>query len=363
MTALVRRQFAAATAGDRGAFLAAWAARSAARQQAAVLYANLRALHVDAREPRVPSDSRASGAAGWVADVDVRWRPSGCDPAFSDAALRFRFSQQDGRARITAVEARPGARTPVWLLPHLVVHRTPHTLVAAGGTDTAARVSRLLTIARADVKDVLPAWRGSLVAYAPATAGAFRALLAAGPHDDDGIAAVTTTVDGSAAGGAAVAIVLNPGAFGRLGPVGAHVVVTHEATHVATQATTTPLPVWLAEGFADYVGIGAAHVSLELATRAAVGSVRHDGVPSALPSDADFAAATGPALEAAYEEAYLATRLISQRYGRAALVSFYDWVRMHPGRSALAFPTVLHVSRSRFTAEWQARLGGLARAA
>ncbi len=111
-------------------------------------------------------------------------------------------------------------------------------------------------------------------------------------------------------------IVVNPWVFDGLGPIGRHVVVSHEATHVATGATTVSMPLWVAEGFADYVGVGSVDVPLRVSARAAVRQIRKSGLPDRLPRDSAFHAGGGA--EATYEEAWLAMRLIARQYGQDA---------------------------------------------
>lgn len=362
----LERQSEALSEHDRAAFLACWAPQPAAQRQAARLYANLTALGVEAQRPQSAAVSVSDGGvrggdSAWTRDEDVAWRltGSGASSAFSIAHLTYRFERSAAGALISSVVATSDDRRPVWLLPRLVVRQTPRTMVAAGDAATAARVNRLLVFAVAAVRRVLPAWRGQLVAYAPTTARAFAALVAADPHQYDGIAAVTTTVDGSDRVTAPVAIVLNPAEFGSLGPIGAHVVVTHEATHVATHAATATMPLWLAEGFADYVGVGSTEVAMSVAARAAIRVVQRDGAPESLPSDAAFAVG-GAHLEATYEEAWLAAVVIARRYGRLALVAFYRWVEAHPATPSAGFSAVLHTSRAVFTRRWRHELEVLA---
>lgn len=70
-----------------------------------------------------------------------------------------------------------------------------------------------------------------------------------------GIAAVTTGETGGREHAPADRIIVNPDAYGLLGSLGKQVVLTHETTHVATRAdTTSATPLWLSEGYADWVG-------------------------------------------------------------------------------------------------------------
>ena len=150
---------------------------------------------------------------------------------------------------------------------------------------------------------------------------------------------------------------INPTVFDDLGPIGSHVVITHESTHVATAATTVTLPLWVAEGFADYVGVGAVDVPLSVSARAALRDVRRHGVPRHLPGDSQF---SGSSIEVAYEQAWLAMRVIARDYGRRQLVAFYEDVVHRPYAVRSAVRDNLSTSLSGLTQTWRTYLKGLA---
>ena len=106
------------------------------------------------------------------------------------------------------------------------------------------------------VREVLPSWRTGLVVEVPSSVATLHEALASDPGTYTGIAAVTTTTDGSLAPDAPVHVFVNPVIFGQLRPTGSQVVMSHEAVHVATEAATNnTMPLWLLEGFADYVAL------------------------------------------------------------------------------------------------------------
>ncbi len=358
--AVVQRQVRALRERDRRGFLADWLDAPATQRAASDAYANLVALGVVIAGSRLTSNATSRHADTWSIGIDVSWRAAGFDASPSSSVLVYRFADSGGRALLTGIETADHARLPIWLLPALEVRRSPRTLVATADETTATRLSRLLRSAVAAVGDVLPGWHGRLVGYEPSTPRQFAALVGATVYDDAGIAAVTTTVDGSHAASTPVAIVVNPAVFDTLGPVGAHVVVAHEATHAATGAATVDMPLWVAEGFADYVGIGAVAVPTPVAASAALRLVRRQDAPARLPDDASFAI-RGASLEATYEQAWLAATLIARRHGRSALVAFYREVQAHPDGIDAAFSSVLHTSRAAFTQSWRRNLERLAR--
>ena len=181
------------------------------------------------------------------------------------------------------------------------------------------------------------------------------------PGQYDNIAAVTTSADGSLAPDAPVRVFVNPQVFAGLKPRGAQVVMSHETTHVATDAPFSSMPTWLLEGFADFVALDRAGVPVELAARQILARIRKEGLPRGLPSTRDLdPSANG--LGATYEEAWLACRFLAQEYGARALVRFYRTV--DGGASTqTAFRSVLGTSQGQFVSRWRddlARLAGVA---
>src|SRR6187200_3241216 len=117
------------------------------------------------------------------------------------------------------------------------------------------------------------------------------------------------------------------------------------------------LPLWLLEGFADYValrgvGLPPSTIAVRLLSR-----VHDQGPPHRLPRAAAFGAASA-SLGRAYQEAWLACRLIAARFGQAALVRLYHRSMRVGLRPALQ--QVLHIDRQRLTRLWRANLERLA---
>ena len=230
-------------------------------------------------------------------------------------------------------------------------------MVAVAGT-SAGRYPRLVAGAVRQVSRVLPEWKGALLVEVPESREELDAALQSQPGQYDNIAAVTTTADGSLAPGAPVRVFVNPIVFGRLKDRGAQVVMSHEATHVATGATFASMPTWLLEGFADYVALDRAGVPVDLAAGQILARIRKEGLPDGLPTSEDLDP-TANGLGATYEEAWLACRFLAQEYGGPAMVRFYRTVS--DGASTQeAFRSVLGTTQRAFVAEWRADLGRLA---
>jgi hypothetical protein len=325
----------------------------------ASVVANARSLRVRDFTLRYVDEEGALAPDGsWSAAVDATWGFAGFDrtPARTEVTVRF---VDDGDRVALAGVGGDGHRAPLWLSAPVQVRRTPDTLVlAAGSSAQADDYARRAAAAVPVVRRVLPAWRPRLVVEVPASGAALDRTLAADPGQYANIAAVTTTVDGSVDRGAPVHVFVNPDVFGRLEPQGAQVVMSHEAVHVATDAATSDLPLWLLEGFADYVALRDVDLPLSTTAGQVIRQVRRNGPPDHLPGRAEFD--TGAtALGAAYESAWLACRLLARSGGEQALVRLY---RLVDGGRALAsaLRATFGLTPGALTRAWRRSLSDLA---
>jgi hypothetical protein len=293
------------------------------------------------------------------AAVDATWGFRGFDRAPARAEVVVHLRSDGDRIALTGVGGGDRA-SPLWLSGPLQVRRTQRTLVMVDGTAAAAdRYARRAAAAVPVVRRVLPRWRRGLVVEVPASVGDLDRTLAAAPGSYDQIAAVTTSADGSQAPDAPVHVFVNRGVFDRLKPTGAQVVMSHEATHVATDAWMSTMPLWLLEGFADYVALRDVDLPLSTAAAQIIAEVRREGPPRALP-DADAFGTRTTGLGATYESAWLACRLLARDGGEHALVSFYDGVDGGADLGA-ALQTSFGLTVAGFTQRWRALLSDLAR--
>lgn len=316
-----------------------------------------------------PADTAADPAVGRaVAVVEVVWERAGWSVAATNE-LELVHTVDDASTESSAgqpvgglldLEARAGEPAPLWALAPLDVMTTRGgaTVVGLAGRVARGELLRLVAAADREVAAVLPdsGARTPLLVVAPGTATQF-ADLVADRSDYAAIAAVTTTADGSVRSQSPVQVLLNPPVFDRLGPVAAGVVLAHEATHVVTGATSVRLPLWVAEGFADYVALRDGDVPVRVAAGRAIAAARRDGVPRELPSAADFAT-DAHGLGRAYELAWLAFRVLDQRVGTDATVDFYRAaVAGDAAGPALRATTGLGVGE--LTRSWRAELDRL----
>ncbi|MFI6477873.1 hypothetical protein ACIBH1_08085 [Nonomuraea sp. NPDC050663] len=142
------------------------------------------------------------------------------------------------------------------------------------------------------------------------------------PASDAGAAALARTgaVDGLAALADRGRVIVVPSTFATLSPTGRDVVLAHELTHVA--AGTGRAPLWLREGLADYVAYRDAGLPVPVAAAELAAEVRAGHVPHRLPGPEAFAPG-GTRLAQAYQESWLACRMIAAEFGEERLVRLY----------------------------------------
>ncbi|MGI5501790.1 hypothetical protein [Lentzea sp. CA-135723] len=190
---------------------------------------------------------------------------------------------------------------------------TESVLTASSGTVTssscdgelAARVSGLLDSSVREVGDILDiGWARHVDVVVPASDGELVALVGPAFADMAGIA----IRDGSGQ-----KVVINRVRAAALTDLELRVLLRHEITHVATRdLTSDSAPLWLVEGFADWV----AFHGLGLSLRQAAPLLEPD--VSALPSDFG-----GPGRDLAYQQAYSIMVYLESRLGERGVVDFF----------------------------------------
>lgn len=282
--------------------------------------------------------ARRSAMAGLAAGL-VLAAASGAAPV---AGPRASAEAAPGVAPGAASDAAPGAASDAaaWAVPgpapwagelagvralwrdELRVARGERSLIAGRGTDPGLLddLARRADVAGERVRRVLGRAVRPLV-LVPAT-GAEAARLAR-----------VTGVDGLAAVADGRRVIVVPEGFARLSPLGRDVVLTHELTHVA--AGTRGLPVWLYEGFADYVAYRDTGLEVTVAAAELAARVRAGRMPGELPGPGDFGG-QGDAAARAYQEAWLACRYLAERLGEATLVRLYGEAQSVGADRALA---------------------------
>jgi hypothetical protein len=314
------------------------------------------------------------GADAWVARVPGSYSLRGYDSGKRSYESYFTVIHRDGVWRL-ADDRDGGTQQQLWDLPGLRVVSDGRVLVAGNVPEASLRA--YLRLGRQAIRDVATvwtvAWPRRLVVVAPSTTSEARDQLAVEQSDLGQVAAVTDGPQSPESGlSLADRIVVNPGAFARLRPAGRQVVLSHEATHVAVRASAGgQVPIWLSEGFADYVGYRPVGLTRQVVAADLLKQVRAGRVPAALPGDSAFDPSRST-IAPSYNGAWLAVCLIADRWGERRLVSFYRAAAgantgeqvsaaQVEARTDRAFTRMLDTSRAAFTARWRSYLVTLAR--
>lgn len=303
---------------------------------------------------------RTDGSASAV--VEVRWKAepgsvlAGARTTGADVTLRV-VPTKDGTFSVVDSGSSDQYRLPLWLAGRLQVSDVGSARVVSvdGGVpdvDTRGQTR----VAQRQVDRVVPAAERAdqderLLVVAPHTRSQAAQLLGRTPADVEQIAAVTTTVDGESA--TPPLIVLNPGLFATMDARAQQVVMSHEATHLLV-GTSSDLPPWVAEGFADFVALHDDTAPLSLSAGQVLRQVKADGAPRALPEQADFDGSTH-GLGATYESAWMVFRMLAESHSDASIVAFYAAVR--DGESVgSAAEQHLDLSIAQITRQWRSYL-------
>ncbi|MBO0513676.1 hypothetical protein J0695_17975 [Streptomyces beijiangensis] len=358
--AVLDRRAAAVVDRDESAYLTAVEPQATAERAVEQReFRNLAEIPLGSWGYRVKS-VRHTGARA-TAEVELRYRIKGYDLSPVVSARTLKLAEHGGRWYIATDRPGKGAGRLLWQQGKVTAVAGGHSLVLGVG-----QRARLLREVAAVADRAVPAvdsawqekWSGRVVVLMPSSLEAMASLLGAPAASYRGIAAVTTGEAGSSGSAPADRVIINPQAFAVLGEFGQRVVVTHETTHVATRThTTAATPLWLSEGFADWVAYRGSGRTAPQAAPELQSAVRSGSLPATLPTDEDFGfGGDADKLARAYEGGWLACKLIAQKWGEAKLTAFYRAVGAHKTRDGAvekAMNDVLGTTPEDFAARWR----------
>ena len=315
---------------------------------------NAKAIGINGVSMRYIDAATAAAADGsWTGDVIISWRVRGEKPA--EEQIGVTFAQSGGAGQISGFGGT-GRPVPLWLLAPVTVTRSGGVTVISEGRNPAPYL-RMGLRAIQQVQQTLAWPNAHLTLEVPADESTLEEVSGSAAGSYKGVAAFTGPVDGRTQG--PVHIFINPAVIGT--GRDAQIVLTHEATHAATDAATNPrLPAWVREGFADYVALRAQTLPLRVSADRVLATVRKSGPPAALPTDADFNSLAEDFGEE-YQFAWLVWRYLGETGGPAAAVRFYNAVGAGASVDSALRATYNGLSEAALTAQWRAYLVKLAR--
>ncbi|GDY30380.1 hypothetical protein [Gandjariella thermophila] len=380
---LLHRRAVAVLGRDEAGFMATVdpGADPSFRAAQRALFRDLGGVPLRVWEYRVdPDDALDPGSPAALAGADELWAPrvvlryalAEVDEVPTTRPMGYLFDRRGPDWYLASDTALAAAGRDTWrgpwdFGPCLVRHTRSGLVIAhpgAEGTALADRVAAELDAAVGAVAAVWGAgWPRRVAVLVPAGGAEMRALV--GPEFSvDAIAAVAIADRVSLAGHTAEGqrVVLNADTAGRMSTQTLRVVLRHEVTHVAARAATVDgAPMWLLEGFADYLGYRDSGIPLAQAAGDLADLVRAGRTPDALPDDADFRAGAAR-LDLAYQEAWTAVRYLAERVGEPRLVELYRRIAglARPSWSEVdaALRAVAGIDHAGLVAGWRNYLSG-----
>lgn len=345
-------------ATSRAAFLAAAGDSAAGRAWATQTYDNITALGATGISMRfiTGGDSGTVAAGSTQAKVAVSWRPGPASGLVQvetqESMVTFALDRLKGQTFAVRDVQRDSGVVPLWLAGKLDVVRSPGaTVISIDGGNASQPIADESDKAHAAVSKVVTSATERLVVVSPHTQSQAAELVDQTTDQIAQIAAVTTTLDGSDSPKAATMILLNPMVFNTMDARAAQVVMSHEATHMMTNAVTSNLETWVSEGFADYVALHDDKAPLSVSAGQILRSVKLGGAPAHLPTTSEFGS-TQHGLGATYESAWMIYRMLGATYGDPAVLMFYN-AALHGETTAKAAKTAFGLSIADITNEWR----------
>lgn len=352
--------------GDRSAFLSPLddAARSLKDRQS-TFYDNIHgvplASWVSTLDPETAQRMPDAGVETWSYSVVTVYAFAGLGDEKAVLDQRVDVARRPEGWRITDIADQQTHTEPWDIGRTTAVHDGRIVVLGIGASKkelTAVELQAAAAVPRVDA-----VWRGrwehGAVVVMPADAT--EAATLSGTAQIEPLAAVATGGSGVDAAGHLRRwdrVVINPSAWKRMSDTGRLVVLTHELTHVATGSLGS-VPMWVSEGFADYIGWKRSGVATETIAEELRTEVRNGDVPKDLPDEADFHSRR---VDEAYEEAWLAARYIAFRYGEDRLLRVYRGMAARSGTTKAdqdhVLRSVLGVSRSAFVHGWREYVKG-----
>lgn len=304
----------------------------------------------------------------WAPAVRLRYALAGADVVPTTRPMGYLFARRGSRWYLAsddqlAERDRATWRGP-WDFAPCQESRTASGVVLShpGGEAVAKRVAGALDGAVRAVTAVWgPDWPQQVAVVQPATLPELRVAVGSRFASDE-IAGVTVAdrVDRTAHRVEGARVVLNPDTTADLSDAALGVVLRHEITHVAARASTMDgSPMWLLEGFADYVGYRSSGYTVRQAAPNLARLVAAGGPPAALPSNTDFQS-TGSNLDLAYQLSWSVSLFVADRAGEPALVALYRRLAAEgPATDAsvdAALRSVLGIDRRTFLTDWRTYL-------
>lgn len=357
LDALLQQRSAALLRHDEAGFLRSVdpAAPEEFRQRQAALFRNLAEVPLSTWDYDV---EQIPGGEPTHPRVSLNYRIAGVDAVPARRPVDYGFAWREGRWFLTDDTT---ARRAPWDFGPCRVVRTAHGVIIGhdGTRELSGRLAREVDSAVDAVTRVWGPWRREVGVLLPQSQDELSALVGA-EFAVDGIAAVTVAdkVDVGAKRVEGPRVVINTDTADRLSDTSLRVVLRHEIAHVAARADTAEsAPMWLLEGFADYVGYRESGLRPERIAPDLGEQIRAGRLPDGPPGDSEFHR-SGRRLDVAYQESWSLVDHLVRRIGEPRMVQLYRRIAGTGGADVVdpALREIAGIGLGDLVREWRAEL-------
>ncbi|CAM3562464.1 hypothetical protein KIPE111705_14325 [Kibdelosporangium persicum] len=301
----------------------------------------------------------------WAPEIDLAYALRGADPAPTRRPMGYLLVKRDGSWFIRSDNDLLGVGRRTWRGPwdfgpcQVITTERGLVLSHPAREAMAKRVAAELDAAVQSVTSVWGTdWPQQAVVVLPDSSDEMRAMV--GPNFPvESVVAVSVAdrvdVDKNTAEGQRV--VMSATSADALSLTALKIVLRHEFTHIAARGSTVDgSPMWLLEGFADYVGYRDSGIPLAQAAPDLNAAMLTSGPPARLPADEEFRS-QGRTLDLAYQQSFSVARFVAEKLGEPKLLQLYRELaragRATPERIDELLVDVVGLNREQFVAGWQ----------
>lgn len=332
---LLLRRTEALRAGDRSGFLETVATRrDSDRGEQVTSFDNLAQLPLGEVDLRLQPDTLRGDGTTWAGVVETTLELEGHDAAPVVRLARYDFARQGRGWRVTSDfdeewQDDYGGDLQPWQTGAIDVETGPRVL-GIFDEDSVTGAGEIIGVVEQGIDDISPRlpveWNTRVVVYALSDTRMLRGLPQLPGGDPSALDAVAFPVVARAGSAelAATRFLLHPRVLDT-DPVEQARLVRHELTHVALGERDDAVPVWLAEGIAEWVSVQALPESRRVVSGAALAAAEAGEVE--LPADEDF---NGQDAAVNYGISWWAVQTIVDIYGEDRLWTLVDTLAQAP---------------------------------
>lgn len=289
-------------------------------------------------EQSVPSEFADALDASdvWAPTVYLRYAIAGVDAQPTRKPVALVLARRGDDWKLVSDTGVPGSGRETWRGPWDFGPIITRTVPGAEGRSSVVlghpEQSAMVDLVASDLGDAVEHvtavwgddWTRRAVVLVAGSQEEFESLVGTS-HSGSDIAAVSVSdaVDHRSRTASGQRIVFSPESGDRLTDFTRVAVLRHELTHVAARTVTEDgSPMWILEGYADYVGYRGVEATFGAIAPTLAASVAADGPPTTLPADADFRAG-GDTARRAYESSWSTAAFVASEYGEDRLGELY----------------------------------------